>query len=146
MDRYSVAQTVGLYEVNYERLINLFPRLRDTEGSCVLMVDSGNRIRLDIIENNRYTKIIQLAHDIETESKWVSQPTMRLRVYHDAKVVEVIAYQQQYRFKSRYNYPNEKMLCRHEKRIVNLFLGEWLEHCLSNWQEHPSPARVTSLP
>ena len=144
MDRYSVGQTVGLYEINYERLMSLFPRLRDIEGSCILMVDSDNRIRLDIIENNRYTKIIQITHDVATHSKWLSQPTMRLRVYHDARVVEVIAYQQQYRFKARYDYPNEKMLNRHEKRIVNLFLGEWLEHCLSSWQGNHVPDQVTS--
>lgn len=146
MDRYTVADTVELYEINYERLISLFPRLQETEGACILLLNAASRLRLDVVENGPQVMVIDLSHDGDAVSGLITRPQMRVRVYHDAKVAEVLSYQQHFRFQSRYRYPNTKMFCRHEKRIVNLFLGEWLEHCSACWHKEHVSVTLTSAP
>ena len=145
MDSYTVGETVGLYEVNYRRLTRLFPRLRELEGACVVLCDEAHRIRLQVVERTPYTVLVDLSHDFDDVPEWLDCPAMRLRVYHDAKVVEVVSYQGHFRFRNRYEYPNAKMCSRHEKRLVNLFLGEWLEHSLSAWQGESEPLPITSI-
>jgi uncharacterized protein YqiB (DUF1249 family) len=54
---------------------------------------------------------------------------MKVRIYHDARVAEVLACQGIHSFQPFYPYPNPKMLQPYEKRRVNYFLGEWLSHC-----------------
>lgn len=131
MDRYTVGDTVDLYEINFRRLMRLFPRLREVDASATVTVNQLNEIRVDVVERCPYTMVVDLRHDFASANKWLNAPSMRLRLCYDAEVVEVIAYQGQQRFLSRYAYPNERMFARHEKRMLNLFLAEWLDHCLA---------------
>lgn len=62
-------------------------------------------------------------------------PTLKLysldvRLYHDATVAEVIAWQGHRRFQARNEYPNRHMYQRDEKAQLNGFLGELLAACL----------------
>ncbi|HBX56798.1 MAG TPA: DUF1249 domain-containing protein, partial [Pseudomonas sp.] len=50
---------------------------------------------------------------------------------HDARMAEVISAQSARRFRSIYPYPNAAMHQPDEKTQLNLFLGEWLSHCLA---------------
>ena len=59
-------------------------------------------------------------------------PTIRIRVYHDAKSAEVIEFQNQRRFQAIYDYPNAKMRQRNEKAQINRFLSEFLAQCLNH--------------
>ncbi len=130
MDRYTVAETVGLYEKNYKSLLTIFPRLREIEGTSTL-VSGPLSMHLNVIEQCPYSSVIELSQDMARESKWLRCACIRLRVYHDAQVAEVISYQNHHGFKSKYDYPNEKMFYSREKRMLNLFLDEWLETFLS---------------
>ncbi|MEO0442849.1 MAG: DUF1249 domain-containing protein [Pseudomonadota bacterium] len=53
-----------------------------------------------------------------------------VRLYHDATLAEVIAWQGQRRFQPRHEYPNPQMYQRDEKAQLNTFLGELLSFCL----------------
>jgi uncharacterized protein YqiB (DUF1249 family) len=57
--------------------------------------------------------------------------SLDVRLYHDAAVAEVIAWQGHRRFQARHEYPNRKMYQRDEKAQLNKFLGELLEFCLT---------------
>ena len=52
---------------------------------------------------------------------------MTVRMYHDAKVAEVVNCSGRGGFEPEYGYPNKLMLQRDEKRQVNQLLGEWLD-------------------
>jgi uncharacterized protein YqiB (DUF1249 family) len=52
-----------------------------------------------------------------------------VRLYHDARVAEVLGFQGQGRFKPHYDYPNEQMYLPDEKRQVNLMLRDVLNYC-----------------
>ena len=56
--------------------------------------------------------------------------SLDVRLYHDADVAEVVAWQGHRRFRVRNEYPNPHMYHCDEKAQLNQFLGELLEFCL----------------
>ncbi|KPY06857.1 Uncharacterized protein ALO57_02637 [Pseudomonas coronafaciens pv. oryzae] len=54
-----------------------------------------------------------------------------VQVYHIARMAEVIGAEHARRFRGIYPYPNADMHQPDEKAQLNLFLGEWLSHCLA---------------
>ena len=65
-----------------------------------------------------------------TVVNWITPPTFSLRIYHDAQMAEVISFDNHQPLQVKYDYPNSKMYQSNEKSQLNLFLGEWLSHCL----------------
>lgn len=61
-------------------------------------------------------------------------PRMSIRLYHDARMAEVISSQDIYQVKPRYDYPNKRMHQQDEKQQINQFLNEWLHLCLAHGQ------------
>lgn len=59
----------------------------------------------------------------------IVEPEMYVRLYHDAKMAEVLSCQAVGKIKPSYAYPNKKMHQKNEKSQWNVFLGEWLNHC-----------------
>ena len=57
------------------------------------------------------------------------KPAMVVRLYHDARMAEVISSQDIKQIKPRYDYPNAAMHHPDEKQQINLFLKEWLQLC-----------------
>jgi uncharacterized protein YqiB (DUF1249 family) len=86
-------------------------------------------VEISVIECFKYTTTLEIVQKPNI-GKWVSNPTMQIRVYHDASTAEVTSYQSHRNFKPKYSQPNSKMYHRDEKTQVNRFLGEWLTHCL----------------
>ena len=129
--RYTVDLTslMRLYETNYAKLLPLLPR-SDMVGDMLVYLVCDDVYQLEIIESTRYTTVITLGL---LESEKVADylaPLLTVRLYHDAKVAEVCAVQQISRLKPIYDYPNLRMHQKNEKHQVNLFLGDWLKHCL----------------
>ncbi len=116
-----------LQELNFRRLIKLVPALRELSDG-VVQTSYGGVLSLTVLEHHKYTTVVMLSQALPILLAPLS--TMRLRVYHDARVVEVLSYQEQARFQVKYSYPNRAMLQIREKRRVNEFLGEWLDYCL----------------
>ncbi len=61
-------------------------------------------------------------------------PRMSIRLYHDARMAEVISSQDIIQVKPRYDYPNKSMHQQDEKQQINQFLNEWLHLCLEHGQ------------
>jgi len=81
-------------------------------------------------EVTRYTSLITMTQDAtiggEKLSKYL-RPKMVIRLYHDARLAEVISNQDIRQIKPRYQYPNDTMHLPDEKQQVNVFLKEWLQ-------------------
>lgn len=88
-------------------------------------------------EVTRYTSLITF-EQVETNSKnifsSVFRPRMSIRLYHDARMAEVISSQDITRVQPRYDYPNKNMHQQDEKQQINQFLNEWLHLCLEHGQ------------
>lgn len=126
-----INKLMWVFEANYDRLLTLVPRLDELNGLAKASVDGLMDLHLEILDRSRYTTTISLTHYLNDQGRLVANPYMRVRLYHDAKVAEVLAYQNQSRFRHEYPYPNPKMHQRHEKRQLNLFLAEWLTYCIA---------------
>ncbi len=68
-------------------------------------------------------------------SSWLRMPRLTVRMYHDAKLAEVLAWEGHKRLRPRYEYPNQAMYHADEKLQINQFLGELLTRCLHEGHE-----------
>ncbi|KGJ95538.1 DUF1249 domain-containing protein [Colwellia psychrerythraea] len=91
-----------------------------------------------IKEVTRYTTVISFEQDSLSLSfknipgivATALHPRMTIRLYHDARMAEVLATQDIRQVKPRYDYPNSQMHQQDEKQQINQFLNEWLHLCL----------------
>lgn len=120
-------------EANYARLLRLLPDMRGSSAGRRVALSQGERLlgvlALDVLEICPYTTTVRVQQ--EHALPWLPSPQLEVRVYHDARMAEVVGAQQARRFQGRYPYPNAAMYQPDEKSQLNLFLGEWLSHCLS---------------
>lgn len=102
-----------------------------TEFCIVDQHNEGYRVSVEItiLEAFKYTTTLEIKQKPQFK-KWMTNPSMLVRVYHDASTAEVVSYQGHRNLKPRYSQPNPKMYHSDEKMQVNMFLGEWLTHCL----------------
>ena len=123
-------------EANYARLLRLFPDYESC-NSHAFAVNSA-QVRMDVIERSRYTTLFRLqsfsqaaAEKIRPgERPWLPSLRLEVRAYHDAGMLEVVAFQSGGRTEGRYSYPNPSMHQQDEKVQQNAFLADWLAHCL----------------
>lgn len=120
-------------EANYARLMRLLPDMRVMPAARRVGVSQGERLlgvlALEVLEACPYTTTLQVRQ--EHGLPWLPAPQLEVRVYHDARMAEVVCAEKARRFRSRYAYPNAAMHQPDEKSQLNLFLGEWLSHCLA---------------
>ncbi len=134
--RYKVnlAQQQALCDANYLRLCKLLPDLdsRDERVFAISGKAGSHRVAIRVLERTRYTTTVLVVHDEDDNAgmSHLTAPELSVRLYHDARMAEVIAWQRHRYMKARYEYPNRQMYQSDEKAQFNLFLGEWLNHCL----------------
>lgn len=119
-------------EVNYARLLKILPDISQTDRRLLGLADSlqqTRRFQFSVIERSRYTTSLEIA-EFGVRPAWGLSATFHVRLYHDACMAEVIAFQHQRNVPLRSEYPNRKMHLPDEKQQWNFLLGEWLTHCL----------------
>lgn len=115
-------------EANYRRLERLLRAFRE-EDRC-FAVGAHLQMRISLQERSPYTSVLHIAQAPTAPAALA--PGLTVRVYHDARLAEVIAFAQLRRVLPRYDYPNSAMHQPDEKAQWNRFLGEWLSHCLQH--------------
>lgn len=139
-ERYRV-DLIGLQaacEANYARLMCLLPDMRAQQGGRRIAVTQGEQmlgvLALDVLQDCPYTTTLRVRQ--ERSLPWLPVPELEVQVYHDARMAEVIGAEHARRFRSIYPYPNAAMHQPDEKAQLNVFLGEWLSHCLACGHEY----------
>lgn len=126
-------------DTNYLRLSKLMPHMRAQQHRQIAIsfgAASRTLVTITVLDQARYTTTLTL---YQSQEIWDDcTPEMTVRVYHDARMAEVIAYQHKRAPRAVYNYPNRRMHARDEKRQLNRLLGEWLAMCLVHGHE-PEP-------
>ena len=141
-------------EANYLRIMKLLPdmsQINIREFGVELAGSAPIQFRLEIKECCKYTTMVDISQQpllrpLNEESRdpldselgaqrvtvenWIKPPTFSLRIYHDAQMAEVISFDNHQQLQVKYDYPNSKMYQSNEKSQLNMFLGEWLSHCL----------------
>jgi len=129
----SFVALMSLYESNYLRLAMLTGDLRRLPDAAVSRVPDDCDLRLEVTERSPYTTSLDLtylfAHETGPEPV-TTYPDMRVRIYHDARVVEAQewAMQHDHRDLRRLRGVAERELDQRWAR--NTMLNKWLEYCI----------------
>lgn len=119
----SFAGLMELYEQNYMRLRNIAPDL-NVADEMISSVPDHQDLFLSITERCKYTTMLRMTYQFEDEGQLLFEPDLHLKVYHDARVVEV----QQFHSRSRGPMYIANMI--EQKWMMNRFLYKWLGYCL----------------
>ena len=144
---------MNLCEINYMLLV----RLRASNNGDEVVGDERHffisdflSYKIKTLEITRYTSLVSICQYFPYPTKTQNlekcldkssdknnskfskllHPKMTIRLYHDARMAEVISNQDIRQVKPRYDYPNVKMHLPDEKQQINQFLKEWLQLCL----------------
>ncbi len=118
-------------EANYLRLMKLLPE-DDNEVTYNVQLPNDKHANIHFRVNERCKYTTMMTIEQEGTHGWLSSNHFDIRVYHDADMVEVVAYQKQRRIQPVYSYPNKKMYQKDEKYQQHRFLSECLANCLEN--------------
>ncbi|WP_193162111.1 DUF1249 domain-containing protein [Microbulbifer hainanensis] len=121
-------------DANYLRLCKLLPELASREHWRYRMPHGA--MELSVLERSRYTTEVSLSARADAgERRWMAPPQITVRLYHDARMAEVVAIDGRGPVGDNgvnCAYPNPRMERADERQQANRFLGEWLGHCLEN--------------
>ena len=123
-------------EANYHRLVRLFPGY-EQQPRCAFEV-GDSVVELEVTARDRYTTDMRLRYQ-GSAIQMGSKSCLDLRLYHDARMAEVVHCSTSRRFEARYRYPNPEMLQRDEKFQQNRFAAELMEFCLTNGRSTNAP-------
>ena len=124
---------VGLFEENYRLMLALLPEFdREEEWMRFGSTDCSRLLQIRVLERCRYTTILELAMPFDAGSLVLPDLHMQLRLYHDARVAEVVAYQGCGRIPAPYQVTLRAPYLPDEKRQINLLLHELLRYCRRN--------------
>ncbi len=119
---------ISLYEINYLKIIKLFP-IQKLENNLYFIIPEGvnnSEIRVSVDKNSRHTSKLTLYKS--SSIKQIKNIRMEIFVYHDAKLAEVKRFNGKSQFWLRNRYPNKNMLSKDEKFQWNIFLSEFLTY------------------
>ncbi len=118
---------MAMYEENYQALVALIPDMTVDSAILSSICDLPD-LHMEVIERGKYTLTISFLHLLD-DHEVVPDMYLKIKVYHDARVAEVLTYQNKTGFARIYTYPNRKIRYPIEKRRVNQFFSEWLAYC-----------------
>jgi uncharacterized protein YqiB (DUF1249 family) len=84
----SFVALMSLYESNYLRLAELTGDLKGLADVRISRVPDDCDLRLSVSERSPYTTSFDLTYLFQEENGVSTYPDMRVRVYHDARLVE----------------------------------------------------------
>ena len=90
--RVDLASLQATCEANYARLMRLLPDMREAQASRRVALSEGERLlgvlALEVTEACPYTTTLQVRQELGLP--WLPAPRLEVRVYHDARMAEVI--------------------------------------------------------
>ncbi len=124
-----------LFERNYHYFQLIFPTIPDMDiGASLLFQDSLKQLRIQCLEISRYTTLLDLQLDF-TLCPQVPSLEMKVRLYHDARVADVIAHQDISRLVAPL-FAESGDIPENHKKQANLLLHELLSGCIKKQQLH----------
>ncbi len=130
---------MAICEANYARLLKLLPNI----DGCLqrdIFVDVGgvqSKVSIEVCERFKFTTTLRVSqcavnNQMDVELLQLMTPQLQVRMYHDARMAEVISLDRQSQLKGKYTYPNKEMHQVDEKLQLNEHLAQWLTHCINH--------------
>lgn len=119
---------MGLYAENFCKLSRLFAPGHLAAGRYVSGIGDGLDVRLDVIEQHRYTVELRMTYAMRDPVTGEPDPSAFLRVYRDARQVEATHCYVGRRWQDVIGmYPPPAEVIDHRLRM-NTFLGKWVDY------------------
>lgn len=117
-------------EMNYHLCMALVPGCRNGQTDWHFVVDAGEtvHVKLKLHDAAPYTTTLEITQEV-AQLRYMASPCIKLRLYHDVEMAEVIGWNRHRHWLPVYQYPNRHMYQPDEKMALNRFLGELLVHC-----------------
>lgn len=138
----SFVALMGLYESNFIRLGWLAGELQALSGDYASRVPADCDLVLSVTERSAYTSTVSLTYLLADEHGALKYPDMRVRIYHDARLVEA------QQWAHVHTQPHLRALRSRAERELdqrwarNMMLNKWLEYCVE--RGHRFSARTGS--
>ena len=133
---------MGLYESNFIRLGWLVEHLASLAGRHRSAVAGDCDLLLSVTERSPYTSTANLTYLLPGTDGALQYPDMRLRIYHDAHLVEALEWA------GTHSQAVLKALRSHAERELdqrwarNVMLNKWLEYCVERGHRFSSATRL----
>lgn len=127
------ASLMDLYERNYIGLRRLIPVMPPAQTHLLSQAPNSLSLHLKVIERFRYTSELSLTYHFVKDTGVVAEPNLRIRIYHDAQMAEVMSAQLRHWPDFKADEESEILQLRSRWR-ANRFLYKWLNYCL--YQRH----------
>lgn len=119
---------MGLYAENFALLTRLFEPADLAPGAWQSSIGDGLDVRLEVIEQHRYTSELRLTYALRDPVTGEPDPSAFLRLYQDARQVEATHCYVGRRWQDVLGmFPPPAQLLDHRLRM-NTFLGKWLHY------------------
>jgi len=126
----SFVALMSLYESNYLRLAMLAGDLRQLPDARISRVPDDCELRLSVTERSPYTTSFDLTYVLAGASGVSTYPDMRVRIYHDARLVEAQEWATQHdhhALKALRGVAEREL---DQRWARNTMLNKWLEYCI----------------
>lgn len=121
-----------LCESNFHKLSSLIPQLSSITYAVIGRTKVRPDLYLEVLSRSNHTLTIELSHCFADQADALMEPAVRIRVYLDAKMAEVLSDHARTQVFKVYRCPSQSIEIRDYKWQLNYFLEKWLKHCLQN--------------
>ncbi len=122
---------MDMYEDNFIKLKKLIPHIESIESSSLSTSEGHLDLYLKIIERSRFTTTLLLSYCFNDDDNLRMEPNLKIRIYHDAGLAEVMSGKLHHGKLVLDNLPSDAL---RQKWQLNRFLSKWLKYCLR--QQH----------
>lgn len=117
-------------ESNYQKLFKLIPDLMVFKETAIGLAPNHTTLHLEIIERTPYTMTVELSHCFSANKDEFLAPAVKIRVYLDAHLAEVLSDHARAGVGQVFKDPGLSREIMNYKWRLNYFLQKWLDHCL----------------
>jgi hypothetical protein len=129
---------MSLYESNYLRFVQLAGAPAGLAGTLVSRPAGDCELQLAVLEHMRYTSTLSLTYVMPHPGAAPERlPDLRLRIYHDARLLEAEALAAPGTVRRCAPRPGEREL--HQRWMRNMMLNKWLEYCADRGHRFSAP-------
>jgi uncharacterized protein YqiB (DUF1249 family) len=131
-------------ESNYQKLLKLIPDLVAFKATAIGLAPHHATLHLEIIERTPYTLTLELSHCFNKNREAFLAPAVKIRVYLDAQLAEVLSDHARAGVAEVFKDPGLSREIMNYKWRLNYFLQKWLDHCLNKDYSFSSDAEAAA--
>ena len=127
---------------NYQKLLTLIPALPTLKDSVANVVAQEGWLHVAVLERSVYTLTIELSQCFRRQVEDLQQPGLKIRVYLDVQLVEVLSDQDRAEVSAVYKDAGRSHDIMIYKWRLNYFFQKWLDYCLYKGYRFTAPVAL----